>query len=256
MREPLELLWQLVTTSIGVGAATMALLQFAKDLLPLRLWLQQPYLRGWLKRQMKAAEPILEEWQRSSENKKMLKEVSQQLLRLATGGHRSALYNLPVERLAGQLNVAAQIALEYPTKHKLLLAALAGGAESSDLNRVLESTPQFRTEGQPSTDQIDWVDARNRVAHQIQRNLDALQIEMVRRWRLFMQLCAIGISTGLMLVAALLLYPRGTWQGMTPKGEAIDIAVVSVLGGLLGGFFARIARDLLAAIEAVRSGPR
>src|SRR5207244_1850758 len=106
------------------------------------------------------------------------------LINLATAGNARALYDLPVEQLAGQFNTAAQVVLDFPSRHTDLLRVLAAGAEEADLVQLLTEQPRARTlaaaraAGGPVDPQqeqglVAFVDARNRVAHQCQRNLDA-----------------------------------------------------------------------------------
>jgi hypothetical protein len=97
---------------------------------------------------------------------------------LATGGIRDALYDLPIEDMVVQMNLAAQIALDAPHPYEALLRVLARGVPPADLNVVLKVQAD-------ATSPSEYFDARTRVARRIQRSLDGVRIAGGNfRWQL------------------------------------------------------------------------
>ncbi|MGC1292173.1 MAG: hypothetical protein WA855_12925, partial [Candidatus Acidiferrales bacterium] len=94
-------------------------------------------------------------------------------------------------------------------------------------------------------DQVDeLVAARNRVSHQIQRAVDSLQISIGFRWKFWMQFFAILFSA-ILAAAALVISGR-------PLNSAHSIYFI-VLAAIFSGLLAPVARDLVAAIEQMRT---
>ncbi len=237
----LRLVWMVLTTSAGLGVVTMVIVQLLKDLLPLRSMWQEGWIQAVVQEQAKkvGANPV---------------RAMDDLINLATAGNARALYNLPIEQLAGQFNAAAQAVLDFPARHQDLLKVLAAGAEAEDLQRVLSQRPQARTmaaaraAGAPVSQEqeqglVDFVDSRNRVAHQCQRNLDALQIAMVFRWKLILQIVSLIVGLACAVIVA--------WVLIGPPDGADWLAKVGVLG-IIGGFLATVVRDLTAAIQNIK----
>jgi hypothetical protein len=234
--------------SIAVGLLSMAIIQVFKDLLPVRRWFQQWWVRKWLEEKHSLVD--------KKEGRALIGESDQvfstgtaetQLVQLATDGDANAFYNLPIEQLCGQLNAAAQAVLENPSDYKVLLLHLGARAELSDLRTLITDTAQFRTP--PTLDSAPdrstfqaFVDARNRVGHQVQRAIDALQLSCAQRWKLWIQMIAIALS----FVIALLSIQFFVDIHGTDKAKMV--AAISIMGG----FMAPIARDLIAGLQSLR----
>lgn len=222
---------QVVVALSLTGILTMAILQTLKDLTPIRRQFQRTWLGSWLTERAR--------------NKGIIPDAAiQQLIELATGGAANAFYDLPAEQLVAQMNAAAQIALDYPgTNHYYyLLAVLSAGASPEDLEQV-SSVPSARGIVSPSDLPPGYADARTRVSHRIQRNLDGLQIAMGDRWQFLLQLAAIVLSTVLIEIA---IYS----QPQPPSGLAPF--VIGILVGIAGGYLAPVTRDLVAALQNLR----
>lgn len=229
------------TASLIVGLLSMALIQVFKDLLPIRRWFQQQWVWEWLGQRSKL---IGEKVELLSPEK-----VESDLVQLATDGDAGSLYSLPIEQLCGQLNAAAQAVLDHPKEHEALLWYLAAKAEKADVSKLLECSAMFRQQSGAELKDADrlafteCVDARNRVAHQVQRAIDALQLSAGNRWKLWIQLFAIGLS-GIIALAGESFFPK---VGGTLARIEITLAIA-----ILGGFIAPVGRDILAALESVR----
>ncbi len=225
------------TATLIVGLLSMALIQILKDLLPVRRLFQRYWVRRWLLQRRR--QPIEFDPRRAE----------LELIQLATDGDSRSFYSLPIEQLCGQLNAAAQSVLEYPESHKALLWCLASGARHEDVFTVIECSKIYRQqsgtklEGGDRSTFSNCVDARNRVAHQIQRAVDALQLSAGNRWKLWIQVFSIALS-GLIASVALSLFGEvgGPWRRLE----------TTVAVALLGGFFAPIARDVIAGLQSIR----
>jgi hypothetical protein len=216
---------------VAVGVLVMAIIQTLKDLLPIRRIFQRRFLRTWLATQARGApvSPLAAE---------------ADLVRLATAGDSNSFFDLPIEQLCGQMNAGMQLALDYPKKHEELLRLMAASAEASDIDRVVESweadSPRLDDLTPPEKDAL--IQARARVAHATQRAIDGLQIAAGNRWKLLLQIAAFSLSFLITTFAAL-------------SGAAAWPAASAVLYGLLGGFLAPVARDLLASLQQVPRRP-
>jgi hypothetical protein len=230
-----------LTATITVGLLSMALIQVFKDLLPVRRWFQGYWVRQWLEQRRTLMGGRFEPCQ--------VKKVEIDLVQLATDGDSKSFYDLPIEQLCGQLNAAAQAVLEHPGEHEALLRCLAAKASSEDVSKVLECSAMYREqsgtklEGQDRSAFTNCVDARNRVAHQIQRAIDALQLSAGNRWKLWIQIFSIGLS-GIIALAGVSFFGE--------VGGALKRMEITVAVAILGGFFAPVARDLIAGLQSVR----
>jgi hypothetical protein len=209
-----------------IGSVSMAILQTVKDLFPVRQWFQEFYLDRWV--EAGAAEA----------RERFKKDISAtraeaDLLILAVDGDKGAFYDLQIEQLCGQYTAAIQMVLEFPSKHLDLLAVTASKADGKDIDLVLAGPTAPPTQ--------EFLDARNRVTHQCQRAIDALQITAGFRWKWILQIASIVVSGSLALVA------------MTYKPTIVSPNVVSVIGSaVLAGFLAPVAKDLLAILQKAR----
>jgi hypothetical protein len=256
----------------AVGTLSMAVIQTIKDMLPVRNWFQRFFVRRWLRNKAKLASKQWKAWMEGAGRAWFAQEqnraegigggpsaeqfsrepsaerAEEDLIKLATDGDGKALYELQIEQLCGQLNAAAQVALDRPRDHSDLMRCLASLADPVDVARVMFppleaklARTQLDAAGQQRYD--SFVDARTRVTHQVQRAIDALQINAGFRWKFYLQLASIllsGIFAG--SGVAWFLHNRDLW-------DRISAALVV---GILGGFLAPVARDLVASVQQLR----
>ncbi len=210
-----------------IGGVSMALLQTVKDLLPARQWFQRYYIQKWL-------EEGAAEARKNFNNPNVSATTAESdLLSLAVDGDQGALYELQIEQLCGQYTAAIQIVLEFPSGHVDLLAVTASKVSVGDINLVLAgpTTPPAQ----------EFLDARNRVTHQCQRAIDALQITAGFRWKWILQIASIALSAALAGIAM-------THPPMNMKVNAVSL----IVSALLAGFLAPVAKDLLAVLQKAR----
>jgi len=221
-----------VLSLAAVGTISMALIQVVKELAPVRRWYQKRWVTAWLTRQIAKAEPVEADVQAVSPEL-----VRDALVELATGGDERAMFDLAADQMVAQMNAAAQMALDYPQIYAPLLTALSAGASRDDLKRIL-MLPKLDDE--PSR-HPSFNDARTRVGHRLQRNLDGLMIALGNDWRWWMHFCAIGLT--ILLVEAVAI----------GYGLSASQLLLAAFIGLIGGYLAPIARDLVAALQSLRS---
>lgn len=234
---------------LGIAALAMAVIQTAKNMLPLRQWFQRNCVNSWLAARARTA--------RSATPAINVEQAKTDLVHLTTAGDPAALYSLPIEQLCGQINAATQLILDYPVHHWDLLRCLASQSNPDDLAAINPPNPAtqvarralLRKPSVTLTDdehnQVDeLVAARNRLSHQIQRAVDALQISIGFRWKFWMQLASIVLSA---VLAALALLATG--HSLSSAHAMCFIVLAAIFSGVL----APIARDLTAAIEQTRT---
>jgi hypothetical protein len=229
---------QFLGAAAALGLLTMAVIQTARDLLPLRRRFQRRYVNEWLRGRARQAGGAAD-----------AARAEEDLVRLAAAGDGDALYQLPIEQLSGQLATAATLVLEFPGGHPDLLACLAAEAGTGDADAVLLADRLGRTgleslRGSSPDEFQRLVDARTRMTHQVQRALDALQISAGARWKLMLQIAAFPLGCALAVGGAALV--RLPQSGIaTPLAAALPL-------GLAAGFLAPIARDLVALLDRAR----
>ena len=225
------------------GTLAMAILQVIKELTPVR----GGYQRRWLERWFKArAEKFTVEAVNAEPNDVIrarlpvdAAKAQSTLVELATGGEANAFYDLAIEQVVAQMNAAAQIALEYPHVHFPLLAVLSQGANMGDVARVVVRAEAGTREPEPAA-----LDARNRVGHRIQRNLDGIQIALGSRWKLWMQSASITLTVTFVELAII----------TNVENYNLVTLLVGVILGIVGGYLAPVTRDVVAALQSMRKG--
>jgi hypothetical protein len=225
------------------GTLAMAILQIIKELTPVRGAYQHRWLEVWFVARAKkftveaveAGPDVIP----SSHLPVSAAKAQATLVELATGGEVNAFYDLPIEQVVAQMNAAAQITLEYPHVHFPLLAVLSQGAAIGDVARVVARAEAGTREPEPVA-----LDARNRVGHRIQRNLDGIQIALGSRWKLWMQVVSITLTV--------LFVELGILTNV--KNYTKTTLVVGVVLGIVGGYLAPVTRDVVAALQSIRKG--
>jgi len=215
-----------------IGLLSMVVIQMAKDFFPLRGLFQSAWIRKWIHR--RAMHRAIDAW-----------TVEKDLIRLAAADEERTedIYNLPVEQLCGQINAALQAAIENPPYHKDLIAVFASTANDEDLAVFLGPRPSLVVSENAPDDvrmKIDaYAQARNRVAHHVERAVDSLQIAISSRWKLLLQMTAVALSLGLAWLGV------GRYWKMTGWAAVRDVLAV----GLIAGYLSSVARDILARIQ-------
>jgi len=236
----------------GVGILSMAILQAVKDTFPVRRVFQRQWLKRWFACKALEADARGKTAQIEVAEAKANPDVAERdLIKLATDGNANAFYDLQIEQLCGQFNAAAQIVLDNAVQHRDLLLIAASLATAEDIQRLLNppeaaKRPININDPNPDKGLIDerqkYIDARTRVTHQVQRAIDSIQISAGFRWKLYLQCASFGLSALIAGLGISLFFSATT-------GSKFATAIVT---GVLGGFLAPVARDLVAALQQLR----
>jgi hypothetical protein len=188
-----------------VGVLTKAMIDFAKDVIPGRLWWQQRWIGTWI--------------ERKGGSRQTVKALEQ----LAAAGDGRALYAQTSEKMVGLINAALQMALDNPRANKLLIVAFAGGATQQDLDLVLAGREEIKEREYLAR----YVEARNRVASHIQRSLDGILVAMSDQWSRRLQVASI-------IVSSVFIYGAAASHGsIRSGGDVVLWFMVAFGGGLL-----------------------
>ena len=171
-----------------------------------------------------------------------------------------ALFELPIERLMGQIQDAADQALHNPLHHPDLFAFLTRSARTDDVAMWLREVDQLASHSQAS-DQLrkDTAERYTRIKQQVRRHLDSFQIVTTLRWREWNLRAMAAVGAVLMLgvqLLALAHMPDGSWK---PVGDFVAQLSPLTMAKLLlvaafGGALAPVVKDLIDSLRKGRSG--
>jgi hypothetical protein len=217
----------------AIGTISMALLETAKNVLPLRRRFQETRFCVFLK----------------EKNCKTFENAEQDLVDLVAAGDRFAFYNSEIEQMCNQIKNGLTAVLDYPTAHEELISCLAAKASEDDIYLLFHPPhpDTFLKAAQHSTpeekEQIrKFAAAKTRVGVEMRCAVDAVQSSIGFRWKQRMRLIALVLSAILGVVALNI----GANPGLRPSLGA------TIVIGLLAGFLAPVAKDLVAAVESWR----
>jgi hypothetical protein len=235
---------------VVISSLTMALLQAAKEMTPLRRVYNRRRLQAWLgARALKV--------HHGTHN---AAEAETELLRLATDGDANAFFNAELEALCSQFSSAAMVVMDAPSlnqESEALFRLLTVNAPGEDVKLLLRAKlpnplSAYALEKQTVaeiTDAADrrqtLIDARNRVRHQITQSISSFQISTGAHWQLGLKWASWILST-LLVIAMLALATGNVKSAFERPGMLLFTAGFS-------GFLAPIARDLLAALQKLRT---
>jgi hypothetical protein len=158
-----------------------------------------------------------------------------QLVELSTGGFAGALYVLPAEEMVAQINQAALITLDAPSRYEILLRSLAAGLTAEDITVVIAGQPP------PPQSTQAYFDARNRAARRMQRNLEGVRLALGNAWKFWMQLTSVALTV---LTVELIV-------GYFTKADAGALWLALPVG-IVGGYLAPVTRDMIATLQRLR----
>jgi hypothetical protein len=226
----------------AVGTVTMALLELVKSLLDARMHFHRWRIKRWIPDRDTIAQLELLA-QGSAEPRGMIRPLAG----LATGEIQRAdvLYDQPIDKLMGQVQAAANMALDFPWRYERLYRFLAvpPGAkdESDDAGRWLEYACVV-SEGKtpPEKDARVATQARSRIGNLVARRLDAFQTEQLYLWAELNQ--RIAVLGGAVFLGCML------WTTTAPENRSFPLVVlISLLGGLVAPF----AKDVVTALSGL-----
>lgn len=221
----------------AVGTITMALVELLKAVSRARLFFQRRMIAAWT-----GGSPAVES----------------ELLTLAAGGPDNAatLYDQPSGKMMGQIQAAANVALDFPTVYPALYGFLTEGSSTvgpvadrdrwktfaARMARELPGPGAERT--QLDVEARESTQARARLGNLVTRRLDALQTRIEYRWARLNQ--TVAVVGG----AALLYYALST-VAQSSHVPALSRLLLAVFGGLIAPF-AKDVVNRLAGLQARR----
>ena len=266
--------WEYVGYILVIGAIAMALLQIINEFSTLRAGFQSDWLKTWMEDRIKR---FKEAKTRNQSQDLGIPDISlgdamSQLIAHATGGDQHAFFSLVTNQFVGQINAAAQIAIDNPKENFSLIAVLAQASLTSvsfqksitltatsekqdlgDLSTLLRyerpatSPPDAQAPATPSPtapsptappSEASYLEARNRVVHRIQRNLDSIQIVFSKSAARVDVLVSVGIG----LCAGPVMF----WVG--GRGFLTGL-LIGIPTGIAGGYIGPILNDIVLAIR-------
>ncbi len=222
-----------------VGVATMAVIQMAREVFPIRRKFHEFQARRWFDNAAAhVQEPeVLEAWKKAGVAPPDPAKAFHQLVRLTTAGDAGAVLSLEIEQLAGQMAAASRMAVDSPSAGPDFLHCLAAYAYPADLADVEKARTVYASLSKE--DQAAAAEARARVQHFIQRAIDGFQVSVSHRWKFWHHIASLAI--GFAIVLAALSQQREGW-GMAG----------AVLISIVAAFVAPVSKDLVAALQQLR----
>jgi hypothetical protein len=227
----------------AVGTISMAFLEFVKAITRARLHFHRYAISRWL---------------RFAESDRAFEE----LMTLAAGGKENAasLFDQPSGKLMGQLQAAANVALDYPHMYKPLYEFLTSQPQpripppkenapardadtwrsfAEQLSRApasAEERPEFLATSRSGTQ------ARARLGHLVARKLDSLQNWIEYRWARLNQFVSVALG-------AVFFYVFLNTTPALRSESRFSLLAVAMLGGLIAPF----AKDIVTALSGLRT---
>lgn len=216
----------------AIGTITMALLELVKALISWRKRFHRRRIERWLRA---ASDP---------------QAVHDQLLLLAAGGieNVNVLYDQPTAKLLGQLQAAANVALDFPARYRDFYDFLTATPQSRDGvqdQRTWRAFSEARLSGKRRTAGDDGdaraaAQARARLGNLVARKLDALQNKIEYDWARYNQ--ASSVISGALLLGAILLHEK-------PQMHAGMMMLLALTGGMVAPF----AKNVVSALTGLRA---
>jgi hypothetical protein len=184
-----------------------------------------------------------------------------ELMVLAAGGEQNAnvLFDQPTERMMGQIQAAANMALDYPDRYPhtykffsqedLQMLSLQSGGLPRD-SELWEGFAKSKAhsgtkanEAQQESESRAAQQAHVRIGNLIARRLDMFQNRTLYRWERINQVFSIAVGASLSAYALL----------STTRSESANDFIVLVLMSFTAGMLAPFAKDVVSAIGGLRA---
>lgn len=231
----------------AIGTVSMAFLELIKSLFRLRMRFHRWRLHRWLPDQA----------------------AREELMLLAAGGSENAevLFDQPIERMMGQIQAAANMALDfpgrYPRVYAFLTSAPSGAGDTDDGKLWADFASRVAREGRPrpepptpalpgdaearqareAAEERQAQQARARIGNLLARRLDAFQNTTQYLWARLNQTASVAIGT------ALAAYAIGVSSTFAEANDFLATIGLALLAGMLAPF----AKDLVSALSGLRA---
>lgn len=238
----------LLGAAVAIGFLTMTVIELIK--VKQRRYFHEKKIHSWLLCYEKEYDRIrnnrmyveMTNEDLSIERDRRPSEPISDLILLSTGGNSETFYCLSIENLCGQISVAVQTALESQYSYDKLLTLLLGKSSfkpeiEKDFNLITQNKEyDIKTDEKMS----NYIEAKNRIATHIQRNIDSLQIDLTFEWKKKMRYYAFLFSFLITSIGCIFFC----------NSVPIIAGIVFVLFiAYTGAFFAALIRDILSLIE-------
>jgi hypothetical protein len=216
----------------ALGVLSMSIVQAIKNLIPVKWVFQRYRTQWWLNGHVGEAQSNLG-------RAIPLDKVEKELVNIGAAGNRKAFYDSDIEGFAKQLAVVGRLAVNYPTNmgryvsYGDLLAVLASNVTKTDL-AIVDGTDKTSTLQQR-------LDARNRIQQQLNQGIEGFGLSNTWWWQNGIHVAAFLCSAGI------------TYFAVRLSSHNVQSPLALLVTALLAGFLAPVARDLVAAIEKLRS---
>ena len=265
-----------VVALAAVGALSMAFVEAWKKLLDSRTRFQALRWTQWLQRT-----PLYTAIGDERDESRIRGQAYAQLLQLCTGvpeadaqessaqllqsdGHlpiyhafirwrfpSHAVFALELERMMGNIQEAADVALAAPRQNTSLYLLMTTGADPDDIRRWFEGGPESLVSivdpnPQERQEIKDHADRFARLRQVCKRKLDGFQIYAADRWASWNQIVANVV--GMVALFLILLWIKTRPGATSPSYPTI------VVFSLLGGVLSPLAKDLVTALKRVKDG--
>jgi hypothetical protein len=275
--------WSFLVFCFAIALLTMAFVQIGRMLIPVRGWFHGRMLYLWFSRAIEpASDPeaqmgdpneIQEVWSSlcnriypsESERRPSVEKALWQFRQNSSYGRAGKtyigrlfgrgyplVYDLPLEQLAAQIVLAAELALDKPREFSDLLLCVVGVEGARDLSTVYPVYPPQSPAVPSGTETakrtaLEDAQARAALARIIQRRSDNFLIEVGGRWRRDLRLVVTACCVT--FACLITLSSLGRQTRLIVWGSYF---VYAVLGGLLAAFLSMLMRDVSAVIEGRR----
>lgn len=182
-----------------------------------------------------------------------------------------ALFSLELEKMMGQIQDAADVAMSSPQLYPYLYYFLTSGTDEGDIRTwfneaqraqpiappVNAADPQsFRNATALKQQSKEIADTYSRLTKFMRHKLDAFQLVTGYTWRERNQWAAIAV--GAILLFTVLVWLQWTQiAALANAGSSDEVAwqlIADAAASVIGGILAPIAKDLMVALQKVRSG--
>jgi hypothetical protein len=240
------------------------------------------WIPGWAKTlpsRLRGGDHLRQKNKQRKDELECIRSIEQDLILLATSGDANSFYALAIEDSCDQIRKVLSVVLDYPESHLALLLCLAGREGYPDVDKLVPKhlrTEEGGSHGSESNEDQEvpkaehvvgrhparnrkvpaenaalreMTEAKSRLVIKLRCSVDAIQTSIGFRWKFYMQAASMALSAVLGAAAVEI----GAIAGHKPAMDKLSFALVAVLTGVLAGFLAPVARDLVAAIEKLRS---
>ncbi len=175
------------------------------------------------------------------------------------------LYDLPIEQLSGQLNLALEAGLDEPKRFRNFIVLMAGKEGATDLLNVVRPLSQTAEESGNQSSSKDGAEYSGRALAQAQSRaaitrigqlrIDSFQITTGGRWRHRLRLVVLAVSFLCSLIVLVNSTATGDSASVAFAVRLVKLPIqlaYSVVVGAIAGYLAMFLRDLTVIVENKR----